>query len=96
MGKRKQFTIVAPGNRFGEYLTDGMSGDGWYTKWQITVRVRREIDGFTIAKISDVKAKEISLRKQDIKQQTIQRTKEWYDFQYGEGEYPYWLKELIK
>lgn len=90
MSEIKQYTIVMYGNRFGDYLSETM--DGYYTKWELKFRKRSKYDYGLL----DAQVKEVSLSENEISDRLIKRTKEFYDDVHQVGEYPYWLKLIIK
>jgi len=88
------YTIVMPGNRFGDYLSDTIDRN-YYTKWQ--VRVLTQGRGNLEAKrLSDVTVKAANLSANEIISRTIDRTKEFYDDYFDAQEYPGWLNDLEK
>jgi len=90
--KRKQFTIVMYGNRFGDYLSNTM--DGFYTRWTIKYNYNQEYKHY---KLKDVKVKNISLSPSEITERDIKRTIDYYNKIYLAGnDLPYWLEQLIK
>lgn len=92
--KRKQFTIIMRGNRFGEYLTNGLSDDGFYTKWRVKYHYYPEYEEY---KEMEVKSLEASMTSSDISEKLLERTKDWYDaIHMANGDYPYWLEQLEK
>jgi len=90
MSKYKQFTIVMPGNRFGDYLSETM--DGYYTKWEVRYLVKGKYEYH----LKNVKVKGISLSEEDIDMKLINRTFDWYAevHQAEKGGYPTWIKDL--
>ena len=90
--KRKQFTIVAYGNRFGDYLSETMQG--YYTRWTIKYNYNQEYKHY---KLKDVKVKNISLSPSEITERDIKRTIDYYNKIHLAGnDLPYWLEVLIK
>ena len=90
--KRKQFTIVAYGNRFGDYLSKTMQG--YYTRWTIKYNYNQEYKHY---KLKDVKVKNISLSPSEITERDIKRTIDYYNKIHLAGnDLPYWLEVLIK
>ncbi len=90
----KQYTIVIPGNRFGEFLSETM--EGYYTKWRVKYRINK-YNGREYMTLVDVKAKEISLSPSEISKRTIERTMDFYDdtqIPDPARAYPAWLEEL--
>ena len=86
------YTIVIPGNRFGDYLSETM--DGYYTKWQVKVLTQGS-GNLESKRITKVQAKEISLADYEIDKRTINRTKEFYDqYHKAKGDYPSWVEDL--
>jgi len=86
------YTIVIPGNRFGDYLSETM--EGYYTKWQVKVLTQGS-GNLKSKRITKVQVKEISLADYEIDKRTINRTKEFYDqYHKAKGDYPSWLEDL--
>jgi len=94
MSKRKQFTIVVQGNRFGEYYVDGLNEEGMFSKWRITYRYYPEWNEYKQIGVENIN---YNLRPREISTRTIERTKEYFDTIHSSHEdYPYWLRELEK
>ena len=98
------YTIVIPGNQFGDYLSETMGGatgagvwrygKGYYTKWQVKV-LTQGTGNLEAKRITKVRVKEISLSDYEIDKRTINRTKEFYDqYHKAKGDYPSWLEDL--
>jgi hypothetical protein len=92
--KKKQFTIIVNGNRFGEYYVNGLNEEGYFSKWRITYNYYPEYEEYKLFNVENI---DYNLRPYEIKKQTISRTKEWYDkIKFAKGDYPYWFEELEK
>lgn len=92
MIKRKQFTIIARGNRCGEYYVNGLNEEGMYSKWCVTYRYYPKWDDYKQINVENI---DYNLRPREISTKTIKRTKEFYDtIHQAKGEYPYWLDQL--
>lgn len=89
--KRKQFTIITYGNRFGDYLSDTM--DGFYTKWLLNYSYDEFYKHY---KLTNVKVKKISLSPSEITKRDIKRTIDYYNDVHKMGnDIPFWLEQLI-
>lgn len=89
--KRKQYTIIMPGNRFGEYLSDTM--EGYYTRWTVIFDCDPDYEEY---EIFDVKVRDINLSKDEMKMRDINRTFDYFAEVHDaeRSGYPCWLTEL--
>ena len=90
--RRKQFTIIMFGNRFGDYLSETM--EGYYTKWLLKYNYYKGHIGHY--QLKDVRVKKISLNASEISIKDIKRTINYYNqIHKANNDLPYWLKQLI-
>ena len=92
--KKKQFTIVVQGNRFGDYYVNGLNEEGMFSKWKIEYNYYPKYEEY---KQVNVEIVDYNLRPYEISKRTLERTKEFYDtIHFANEDYPYWLRELEK
>jgi len=91
--KRKQFTIISRGNRFGQYYVNGLNDKGTFSKWKLEYKYYPEYNEYKLINVENVT---YNLRSYDLSDKVIKRSKYYYKNIDNPLQIPEWLEELEK